>query len=215
MSDDSKEKAAIFAPKVALPNKQSGRTFRLSVVIGALAVIASSVLFLWVAFFQSDNNIAIELNAVNTTPEGRLELQGLTYKGITKQGKRYQMNAERAAEDGSNANLVHLTTITGHIDDEDNGLITLSSQTGSFERVQNVISLRGDVVMTQAKQELVFKTNAVAGDLNKGDFEAPEAVRVTTPNSAITSQAMSVSDFGDKIIFKGQSKAIIGEGDKS
>ncbi len=215
MSEKQTQKAAIFAPKVKLAPNRDGRSFRPSFVIGGFAAAISALLVIWVLFFQSDNNIEIELNTISTTQEGRLELQGLTYRGQTQSGDDYVLNAQKASEDASNANLVNLTIIDGELTNQENGAVTLSSNKGQFDQVANYVSLTGDVVITQSARQVIFNTHHLTGDLNQGQFEAPEHVLVTSPTAQITAEAMSVRDFGDKVIFKGQSKAIIGEDDKS
>lgn len=211
MSDTHSKKAAIFAPKLTLPKATEARGLRLSVVIGGLAAIASAFLMLWVVFFQSDNNIAIELTSVSTTTEGRLELQGLSYKGKTKSGDPYMFNADKASEDANNANIVHLTVLNGEIINGENGQITLTSNKGQFDQMKNFVMLEGNVVITQSARALTFKTHILDGDLNKGDFDAPQAVDLTSPTSHITAEAMRVTAFGERIVFIGKSNAIIGE----
>ena len=215
MSDSNSKKAAIFAPKLALAETGKERGLRLSVVIGGLAATASALLMLWVVFFQSDNNIAIELTSVSATAEGRLELQGLSYKGKTKSGDPYVLNADKAREDAGNANIVHLTVLDGKITNQENGQITLQSNEGQFDQLRNFIMLEGDVIITQSARALIFKTNSLDGDLNAGDFDAPQAVDLTSPTSHITAEAMRVTGFGDRIVFIGKSHAIIGEDKKS
>lgn len=217
MSDTSPQKAPRFAPKLKakaiLDEPGKSTSLRLSAMIGIGALCATSLLLVWVLFFQSDNNIEIELNTVTTTKEGRLELQGLTYKGKTKAGDPYILTAQKAAEDAVNSTIVNLTGLDGEITNQDNGRITLSSEQGQFSQADNHLKLSGNVTLTQSARDLVLETHALSGDLEAGNFTAPQAVLVKSPSSKITSQAMLVENFGDKIIFQGQSKAII-EGSK-
>lgn len=215
MTKNSPKKAAIFAPKAILHDSRKTGSLRLSVIIGLMASFAVAILAIWVLFFQTDNNIAIELNSISATKEGRLELQGLTYKGKTQSGAPYRFSAQKAAEDANNANLVHLTTIDGEITNPENGQITLSSQKGQFDQLANFVTLQGDVLITQSARQLQFRTQMVSGDLTNGNFEAPGDVDLKSPSSHITAEAMTVTEFGDRIVFTGQSKAIIGEEDES
>ena len=202
-------------PKVQLPVQARSRYLRPSLLIGMAASFASTILIVWVLFFQSDNNIEIEVKSVGASKQGRLELQGLTYRGQTQAGDNYEINAARAAEDSENPNLVNLTKIAGTITNQENGAITLASNEGQFDQLKNIVQLSGDVIITKSARDLTFTTAQVQGDLDVGDFTAPEDVLVTSPQSQITGEAMFVSNFGDKIIFKGQSKAIIKEDDNS
>ena len=211
MTKTQPKKAFRFAPKVVAFQQGKSRIVPLSAFIGTLAGLALFILGLWVLFFQSDNNIAIDLNAVSTTKDGRLELQGLTYRGKTESGDPFEVVAQKASEDAENPQIVNLTIVDGEIISQENGVITIDSHNGRFHQSENIITLKGDVVITQSARNLILQTEHLTGDLNKGDFDAPEKVDVTSPNSLITGQAMSVRNFGDRIIFKGQSKAIIGE----
>ena len=204
------DKMARFAPKVTLTSNPR-RTWRLSKIIGSLAGSVATILAIWVLFFQSDQNIAIDLNAVSTTDDGRLELQGLTYRGKTQSGAPFEVTAVKATEDNQDPQIVNLTTVTGQVDNQEQGLVTLASHQGRFHRTDNIVDLSGDVVITQQARDLIFETQILTGDLNQGYFEAPEDVDVSTPNSFITAQAMVATQFGDRIVFKGQSKAIIQE----
>ena len=204
------DKMARFAPKVTLTSNPR-RSWRLSKIIGSLAGSVATILAIWVLFFQSDQNIAIDLNAVSTTDDGRLELQGLTYRGKTQSGAPFEVTAVKATEDNQDPQIVNLTTVTGQVDNQEQGLVTLASHQGRFHRTDNIVDLSGDVVITQQARDLIFETQILTGDLNQGYFEAPEDVDVSTPNSYITAQAMVATQFGDRIVFKGQSKAIIQE----
>ena len=215
MSQKPTQKSVSFAPKASVPKQERSRSLRLSAMIGIGASIATSLLVVWVLFFQSDNNIEIELAAVSTTPTGQLELQGLTYRGQTKSGDDYILNAQRASEDATDANLVNLSVIEGEITNDENGRITISSYQGQFNQAHNTLNLTGNVIITQSARAMTFKTSTLNGDLDAGNFDAPEAVSVQSRTSHITAEAMAVTGFGDKIIFKGQSKALIGEEEKS
>ena len=204
------DRIARFAPKVSLTS-DAKRSWRLSKIIGSMAGTAALVLGVWVLFFQSDQNIEIDLNDIATTDDGRLELQGLTYRGKTQSGAPFEVTAAKASEDNQNPQIVNLTTVSGQVDNQDQGLVTIASHQGRFHRTDNIVDLSGDVVVTQQARELIFQTQFLTGDLNQGYFEAPETVDVSTPTSSITAQAMVATQFGDRIVFKGQSKAIIQE----
>ena len=211
MSDQKATKAALFAPKVTLTQGARNRHLRTSLLIGTIALVTSTVLGLWLLFFQTDNNISIDLNAVTSTEDGRLELQGLTYRGKTASGEPFAFHAKKASEDATNPNFVNLTTIDGTVDNKANGQITLSSQQGRFDQIENFVTLIGDVVITQSAKQLVFTTQRLTGDLDEGHFNAPQAVAVKSPASHISGESMTVTDFGDRVVFKGQTKAVISE----
>ena len=213
MTNHQKEKTFRFAPKVVSPHQQNARSYRISVVIGALASIAIGILGIWVLFFQSDNNISIDLTAVSTNEDGRLELQGLTYRGKTQAGDPFEVIAEKASEDAKDPNIVNLTVVDGEIQNDSNGVITLDSQSGRFNQAKNFVTLKGDVIITQSARDITLTTQYLEGDLTKGDFEAPVAANVTSPTISISGQALSVTNFGDRIVFKGKSKATINEGE--
>ena len=176
-----------------------------------MAVIATSILTLWVLFFQSDQNITIDLNSVATTDDGRLELQGLSFQGQTRRGEPFTLNAATASEDAVDPNKVLLTSIDGRIITAANGAIELVSHTGSMNQSDNEIYLEGDVKITQADRNLRFITQILTGNLETGTFLAPQAVEMKSPNSLMTGQGMQITNFGDVITLNGKSKAIIGE----
>ena len=210
MANDTASKSAIFTPKVTIAS-QERRHWRLSIVLGIMAAIAISILTIWVLFFQSDQNITIDLNSVATTDDGRLELQGLSINGKTSKGDPFTVNAKTAAEDATNPNKVLLTSIDGRIETDTNGAIELVSKAGSMNQTENEIYLEGDVKITQFDRDLVFITQILTGNLETGSFVAPQAVKMQSPNSLMTGQAMRITDFGDVITLNGKSKAIIGE----
>lgn len=210
-ADQSQKRAPTFAPQVKLHDAKPSRNWRTSIILGMLATIMAVTLGLWVLFFQSDNNISIDLNNVTKTDEGRLELQGLTFRGKTASGSPYILRAETATEDATTAQLVHLTGIDGTIENAENGVIDLTSQTGKFHQTDNFVTLIGQVQISQSLRNILFTTEELQGNLDTGDFSSPTNVAVTSPSSSVEGQAMQVTGFGEKIIFKGKSKAIIGE----
>ena len=210
MANEQAPKSAIFTPKVTIA-KRERRNLRPSILLGILAVMATSILTLWVVFFQSDQNITIDLNSVATTDDGRLELQGLSFQGQTSRGEPFTLNAATASEDAQNPDKVLLTAIDGRIDTNANGAIELVSKIGSMNQSDNEIYLEGDVKITQAKRDLFFITQILTGNLETGNFLAPEPVELQSPNNVMTGQGMRIQNFGDVIQLNGKSKAIIGE----
>ena len=210
MAHENAPKSAIFTPKVTIA-KPERSYLRPSILLGLMAVIATSILTLWVLFFQSDQNITIDLNSVATTDDGRLELQGLSFQGQTRRGEPFTLNAATASEDAVDPNKVLLTSIDGRIITAANGAIELVSHTGSMNQSDNEIYLEGDVKITQADRNLRFITQILTGNLETGTFLAPQAVEMKSPNSLMTGQGMQITNFGDVITLNGKSKAIIGE----
>lgn len=210
MAHENAPKSAIFTPKVTIA-KPERSYLRPSILLGLMAVIATSILTLWVLFFQSDQNITIDLNSVATTDDGRLELQGLSFQGQTSRGEPFTLNAATASEDAVDPNKVLLTSIDGRIITAANGAIELVSHTGSMNQSDNEIYLEGDVKITQADRNLRFITQILTGNLETGTFLAPQAVEMKSPNSLMTGQGMQITNFGDVITLNGKSKAIIGE----
>ena len=104
-----------------------------------------------------------------------------------------------------------LTIIDGVIETQTNGAIELVSQAGSMNQTENEIYLEGDVKITQSDRDLVFITQILTGNLETGSFVAPQAVKMQSPTSLLTGQAMQITNFGDVITLNGKSKAIIGE----
>lgn len=210
MANETAPKSAIFTPKVTIA-KQERSLFRPSILLGLLAVTLTSILALWVLFFQTDQNITIDLNSVATTDDGRLELQGLSFQGQTSRGEPFTLNAATASEDAVDPNKVLLTSIDGRIVTAANGAIELASHTGSMNQSDNEIYLEGDVKITQADRDLRFMTQILTGNLETGRFLAPQPVKMQSPNSLMTGQGMQIINFGDVITLNGKSKAIIGE----
>ena len=210
MAHENAPKSAIFTPKVAIAKSEKS-ILRPSILLGLMAVILTSILTVWVLFFQSDQNITIDLNSVATTEDGRLELQGLSFQGQTSRGEPFTLNAATASEDMIDPNKVLLTSIDGRIVTAANGPIELVSQAGSMNQSDNEIYLEGDVKITQADRNLRFITQILTGNLETGTFLAPQAVEMKSPNSLMTGQAMQITNFGDVITLNGKSKAIIGE----
>lgn len=210
MAQENAPKSAIFTPKVTIA-KPERRNLRPSILLGMFAAIVTSILTLWVLFFQSDQNITIDLNSVATTDDGRLELQGLSFQGQTSKGEPFTLNAATASEDAVNPDKVLLTSIDGRIVTTSNGAIELVSQSGSMNQTDNEIYLEGDVKITQADRDLIFITQILTGNLETGSFLAPQAVKMQSPNSFMTGQGMRITNFGDVIQLNGKSKAIIGE----
>ena len=202
---------SFYKPKETSSHKDGKSGLRLSILLGIVAFIAIATLGSWTLFFQKSANITIDLNQVATTQDGRLELRGLTYKGKTQKGEPFELHAKTASEDASDPKKVALTMIDGAISSNKNGPITISADQGLFNQADNEIALKGSVTIQQTNRQLVFTTEELSGNLDIGNFDAPTAVTLVSPNSVMTGDAMQVSDFGQTVRLTGQSKAIIGE----
>ena len=210
MSQKRPDKQAIFTPKVAVTPVKT-RAISTSLLLGGLAASAAVILTGWVLFFQSDENITIDLNNVQTTEDGRLELSGLTYQGKTKKGEPFTLRAEQASEDPNNAEQVNLSTIDGEVMSMRNGQILLSAKRGQMNQTDNEIYLEGQVEIIQTVRQLQLETEQLYANLDTGALNAPQFVTITSPDSALSGASMQVTNFGETVLFKGKSKAVIGD----
>lgn len=125
-----------------------------------------------------------------------LKLQGLTYKGITSDGKNFIVLADSAHESQDRPNLVDLESPRAQVDSDVDDPITLKANQGQFDRQNQRIALDGRVVIVRPDIGYTLRTEAVIADLSNGKITSDQRIDGFSSGNRIGSEGVVIDNEG-------------------
>ena len=210
------EKSAVFAPRTSTNNtksvikaQQQYRYLRLILTAGVIALILGSVSLL---SLKREENLQVQVVDVspqkNEDQNSFREVQGLTYKGISEDGRNFIIIAKKATEITEGEQIterIDLTAPYARIDSSTGFPINIRSNSAVFYKLKNLVNLNGNVIITRPDIGYTFHTETATADLNQGIITSPTKVQARTAQTIIIAEGMTITDDGANINFAGPS----------
>ena len=214
MTDTSESKRSRFRPRQKTLDTQSQRRLPLSLLllgIGAALTIAVSS---WLGFLATGKDVSLEIKEVKGTETGEVQLSGARYRGLTRGGKPYEINAALANESSDGSGRVDMNQPTAVFTLRNGSIVNLKSDFGVFNKQTNTVLMSGAVVVVQPDRQLRLDTEALEANLKAGEMHSDVPVLVQDIDRRINADSMKMFDSGSRIIFGGQAKMIIKKDDE-
>jgi lipopolysaccharide export system protein LptC len=177
------------------------RFLRVAVPAGVALGLAVVVLFTW---FNPWKVLAKLPNA-----SGRLALSGTKIimdaprlTGYTRDGRGYEVTAQRAAQDITRPDILELYNIRGKLAQADSSAVELTAATGVYDRKTELLTLKERIVLHSSTGYEIHLTEASV-DVPKHNVVSERPVEVQLTNGTINAHRMEVIDDGDLIRFDG------------
>ena len=171
----------------------------------ALALAVTS----WLGFNASDKDLSLEIKEVKKAETAEVQLTGARYRGLTPNGKPYEITSEFANESTDGSGRVKMDKPTATVTLQNGFLINLRSDEGVFHKKTDTVIMTGKVVVVQPDRNLQLDTEALRADLRAGEMQSNVHVVVHDVDRRINAGSMKVFDNGSRIIFGGSAKMII------
>ena len=213
MTEKTSQRRRNFAPRHtadAAPRRQS---MRLSLVLISVAAGLAVGVTSWLGFLNDRTDSKLEIKSVEIAETGEVELTGARYRGLLPSGRPYEITAEQANEAQDGSGLVNLTQPTAAVTMRNGSLVNIRSNDGVFNKNQDLIKMRGGVVVTQPDRNLRLETETLHANLKAGEMQASSAVIVRDNTREITADNMQVFENGARIIFGGSTRMTINSGE--
>lgn len=181
----------------------------LAAVIGAVAMVVVAIVS-----FNNEEEITVQITAdsANINETGTVALEGLSYKGVTGDGKDFIILAETATESMQRPEEVKMVSPRARVDTASGNPITIRSNTGKFMRIANTVNLKGRVVIVRPDLGYTLLTEEAFADLGKGLMKSDSPVRGFSPNGNIRSAGMLIDETSQDVIFTGKSTLVLNQG---
>ena len=143
----------------------------------------------------------------NTDQEEQIVIEP-KFIGLDKNKKPFTIRAEKAKKTKSNENLYQLEMPSGEIKDNSGNTIFLKSLKGEFNQNSQEIFLFKNVELTR-EDGLLFETEEAMIDLKTNDIFGKKNVSGKNKEGKIFSSGFSITEEGNKILFKGKTNLLI------
>ena len=208
-NDTSQKKLNRFTPKKRASSAEKSTLMRPSILLTGAGLIALAAAIGWLSLFTKTNDVRVSIKNIEVADDGATQLTGARYKGTTKTGKTYEITATTAIEENNGSGIIQMVEPTGFITQSNGGRINITALNGAFSQSDNVVDLKGMVVLKQTKQNVTMTTEALLANLDAGEMQSDLPVEVTSPDAHITGQNIRVTDDGNVMMFGGTSKMIL------
>ena len=208
-NDTSQKKLNRFTPKKRASSAEKSTLMRPSILLTGAGLIALAAAIGWLSLFTKTNDVRVSIKNIEVADDGATQLTGARYKGTTKTGKTYEITATTAIEENNGSGIIQMVQPTGFITQSNGGRINITALNGAFSQSDNVVDLKGMVVLKQTKQNVTMTTEALLANLDAGEMQSDLPVEVTSPDAHITGQNIRVTDHGNVMMFGGTSKMIL------
>ena len=128
--------------------------------------------------------------------------------GLDKNKKPFTIRAEKAKRTRTNENLYKLEMPSGEIKDSSGDMIFLKSSEGEFDRMNQKIFLYKNVELSR-EDGLFFETEEAMIDLKTNNIFGKTEVSGRDKKGKIFSNGFSITEEGNKILFKGKTNLLI------
>ena len=143
----------------------------------------------------------------NTDQEEQIVIEP-KFIGLDKNKKPFTIRAEKAKKTKSNENLYRLEMPSGEIKDNSGNTIFLKSSKGEFNQNSQEIFLFKNVELTR-EDGLLFETEEAMIDLKTNNIFGKKKVSGKNKEGKIFSSGFSITEEGNKILFKGKTNLLI------
>lgn len=208
-NDTSDKKLMRFTPKKRASSAEKSTLMRPSVLLTGAGLTALAAAIGWLGLYTKTSDVRVSIANIEVADDGATQLTGARYKGTTKTGKTYEINATNAIEQNNGSGIIQLSEPTGFITQSDGGRINIMALNGAFSQTDNLVDLTGMVVLEQTKQNVTMTTEALRANIDAGEMQSDVPVEVVSPDAYITGQNIRVTDHGNVMMFGGTSKMVL------
>jgi LPS export ABC transporter protein LptC len=211
-SPQEDKKAFSFAPRSQslsepareiLKADRQRRLQRYLILMAAMVIVGLGLSFI---SLNQEEDIKIQVDAKITPQEkGELILEGVTYKGITRDGNDFVVLASSAAENPDQPDQIKLTSPRARVDTNAGNPMTARSNHGLFFRADDKVDLDGRVVIVRPDLGYTLLTERAVAHLDTGMMTSDVLVRGYAPHGEVQADGMVIKDHGQEVLFTGKS----------
>ena len=199
-------------PERQIDTQRSSVVRFLRYALPGFAVLMALILFLWPIV---QNNLMFEARAPleqshpdikQAQTENRLV--EARYESITEEGLPFTVASKEAVQKKDNPNVVVMDEPKATLDLGADDLLELTAVNGTFDQVERLLDLEGDVRLKRS-DGTVLTTKRVSANIKEGTAKSVDPVNVTGPDGEIEATGLVISNRGSDIIFTGPARLVL------
>jgi lipopolysaccharide export system protein LptC len=160
-------------------------------------------LALWSQFGFDTGSFRLSVGSLGLTSADTLAMSNPHFEGMDDKKRPFSVTAARASQADSAADTIDLNAPQADMTLEDGAWLTLTADSGRYQRASQLLDLNGQVNLFHDKGYELHTRN-VHIDLAKGRAVSNEAVDGQGPSGELNAQGMEVADGGKRILFLGR-----------
>lgn len=132
----------------------------------------------------------------------KVTMEAPVLAGFMPDQRPYELRAKTATQDIKDPKYVEFNQLDSNLVMEDKGTVRLQSRIGLFDTKEQLLDLRGDVLVTKS-DGLEARMEQAFVDLGKGTVSSDTPVNVKMPNGTIDSDRLRITERGNLLRFEG------------
>jgi len=184
--------------------RQHSRRVRVMRFVVPLVALLGVVGFIGYAFFDPFRikDVEVKIDTVGVGEGGRIVMKLPHLTGFNKKQQAYNVTATSATQQVTAPGLLDLAQLEAVISMADQSKSTLSSTTGKFDSNAQILHLK-DNVRVESTRGYSAAMSVATIDFKAGTVDSSQPVQVTLANGVIKSGALTITNSGNTINFKG------------
>lgn len=175
------------------------RLLRIAIPIGVTAAVG---LVLAAAYFNPAHDAAdISLDKGKLMVSGsKIAMERPRLTGFTNDSLPYELTAQVASQDLANPGVLDLQDISARIQTKDEGVVTVSAATGSYNVKADTLRLVDNIVVESSSGYQARLEEAVL-EIKKGVIVSERKVKTRFPNGTLDANRLDISESGAVVLF--------------
>lgn len=174
----------------------------LKIVLPLAAVSLIALVVLWSHVQQLDPGFRLGFASVDPEDARNLVMINPRYAGRSRSKQPFLVTAERARQEYSGADLIHLTEPKGDMNMKSGAWVALTAPVGNYHQRSQKLDLSGGVNLFH-DSGFEFTSETAHIDLDSSTAMGDDPVTGHGPTADITSEGFRVLEDGSRVIFTG------------
>jgi lipopolysaccharide export system protein LptC len=180
-------------------------------VLPLLALGLAGLIFAWSQINPIISRIPISETELAPEEIDTITMENARFAGVDGEGRSFNVIAARAIQSVDNEKHILLQQPKADIVLADGTKIAIRSDTGGLQRDARILDLSGSVTLVQ-DGVYEFRTDKARIDLDGRTAMGDALVEGHGPNGNIRADGFEITDGGDRVVFRGRSRALVQPG---
>ncbi|HEX2113351.1 MAG TPA: LPS export ABC transporter periplasmic protein LptC [Alphaproteobacteria bacterium] len=183
----------------------------LKLVLPSVAVALVALILLWPQFNPIDQRFRLKPVNVGIEDLENLRMANPRYVGSDSQNQPYTLTADQALQHSGDSNVTDLVKPKGDITLESGTWLSLSADTGTYRKNDQLLDLEGNVNLFH---DGGYELSSARAHINlaKNTAEGNDPVTGQGPDTELSGEGFRVYNRGERVIVTGQSRLLIRPG---
>jgi len=176
-------------------------------VLPLLALGLAALIFAWSQINPMVPRIPISESELAPEEIETITMENARFAGVDANGRSFNVTAARAIQSVDDEKHIQLQQPKADITLADGTKIAVRSDTGELQRDTRMLDLLGSVTLVE-DSGYEFRTTKARIDLSARTAAGDAPVEGQGPNGEIRADGFEITDRGDRVVFRGRSRAV-------